>query len=174
MGMTTDFPVTIPAVACTGRPSGKCKIYGNTHYHPETPDALIRLLEQLRESRRLVVLRYGDVKTGRDWLEENDVVGRIGRSTGICKIPLIVPPRSLGGPGMLEHCIVRILTNSGKRELYRLPNYHHPKLTIQPTVSPPSPKLCTTLLADGKVHALFNGEEAAQRWLHRFGLEGGI
>lgn len=102
-------------------------VVNGTTYHDETPAEVIRVLENARIGERRIRLCYGDVKTGRDWLEEYDVTGRVGRSTGTTKIPLILAnSRSSGGPGILDHCIVRITTSTKGKVLYSHPLYHKP------------------------------------------------
>ena len=72
---------------------------------------------------------YGDVETGQAW---GDVeTGRIGRSTGWIKIPLMIyNNRSMGGGALLDHCIVRIdradLVNGERHVFYQHPNFHLP------------------------------------------------
>ena len=107
------------------------KITEGTAYHEETPDEVVRILENARQSGRDIRLRfcYGDTKTGRDWGETYDTTGYIGRSTGSIKIPILIKKiNSFGGPGLLDHCIVRIeRKNRGDRnyrEVYRHPRYH--------------------------------------------------
>lgn len=80
-----------------------------TAYHLDTPDDLIMILERLRESRERITVDYGDVNTGQSWNEEFDITGRIGRSSGSIKIPLLVHnARSYGGGGLLDNCILSI------------------------------------------------------------------
>jgi hypothetical protein len=80
-----------------------------TAYHQDTPDALVAILERLRENKTRVRIYLGDSKTGQDWEEQFDVFGTIGRSTGRIKIPLMVAnSRSMGGGGLLDDCIVKI------------------------------------------------------------------
>jgi hypothetical protein len=47
-----------------------------TWFSLETPTVVRRLLEHYRRSGKLIRIFYGDVRTGEDWLEENDVVGK--------------------------------------------------------------------------------------------------
>lgn len=100
-----------------------------THYDDRTPEAAARVLESARLSNRGTRVRVflGDTATGKDWGEENDVTGYVGRSTGSVKIPLLIhSSRSLGGPGILDHCIVRIdVKEKGRkpRTAYRHPLY---------------------------------------------------
>jgi hypothetical protein len=84
------------------------RVTSGTCYHQETPDQVIRLLEKLLKSGTEVRIFYGDTQTGQSWHDEFDVVGRIGRSTGSIKIPLLVTKGDCGGPGLLDHCIIRI------------------------------------------------------------------
>lgn len=91
-------------------------------YHVDTPPAVIEQLDRAYQSGARVRLFYGDAATGEDWLSEYDVTGTLGRSTGQFKIPLIIAnSRSHGGPGLIEHCIVRMLVDG--REVYRHPSY---------------------------------------------------
>jgi hypothetical protein len=108
----------------------KYKIKNGTAYHFDTPDEIVTILEEARQSNHSIRLRFcfGDTGTGRDWEEIHDTTGYIGRSTGSIKIPLLIHKvTSSGGPGILDHCIVRIekKNNGGSyREVYRHPKYH--------------------------------------------------
>jgi hypothetical protein len=94
-------------------------------FHKETPERVKELLKLLNFSRRRVRIWYGDKETGRAWNEEHHVTGTIGRSSGYSKIPLMIPNRrSLGGPALLDHCIIRIDDINDRRTLYRHPNFH--------------------------------------------------
>lgn len=95
-----------------------------TCYHLDTVDDVILILEALRDKETVVRIHLGDVDTGRSWLEENDVIGYIGRSTGHIKIPLLVPEGDCGGPGLLTHCIIGIQQVYGKKWLYKHPLFH--------------------------------------------------
>ena len=99
----------------------KYKVYNGTAYRQETPDDLVLLLEELRENRTRIIVDYGDIKTGRSWGESCDITGRIGRSNGDIKIPLLIHnKRSLGGGSLLDDCILSIKTSKGKKTLYQL------------------------------------------------------
>jgi hypothetical protein len=97
-----------------------------TTYKTSTPARVIEILEHNRIARRSrLVLHYGDGKTGRAWGDTE--TGYIGRSTGSIKIPLIVyNSRSIGGGGILDHCIVKIETAQGKHLLYQHPSFFGP------------------------------------------------
>jgi hypothetical protein len=49
------------------------------------------VLEKARLNRTRLHISLGDVATGRDWLEEFECFGFIGRSMGPTKVPLILP-----------------------------------------------------------------------------------
>ena len=61
-----------------------------THYPAAAPDELIRVLEDARLNGRRVRLFYGNDVTGIDFLEEHDIIGRIGRTGGIVKSPILL------------------------------------------------------------------------------------
>lgn len=110
----------------TELPSGKKLRYkrlpSGTCYRDDTPDSMAELLEELRASRGRYKFFYGDTRTGRAW---GDVeAGRIGRSTGSIKIPLVIKTaRSMGGGALLSSCIVKITESRGGREVYKHPHY---------------------------------------------------
>ena len=130
------------------------KTDSGTCYHVDTPAVLVKSLELAMHNRSRVRVFYGDTKNGRDWMEENDVIGRIGRSTGTFKIPLMVNnSRSMGGPGLLDRCIVKLVVN--KRMVYVHPKYQTPKLTVSGT---------SVLNKNGNEIAKFKTEKSAQNW----------
>jgi len=99
------------------------KVINDTSYHKETNDKVISILENARISNKRIRIFYGDTKTGRDWKEEFDTIGTIGRSTGINKIPLLIKQsNSWGGGALLDHCIVKITID--KKVVYQHENYH--------------------------------------------------
>ncbi len=109
------------------------KIVDGTCYDSRTSDEVIRAIEYAYKKKLKIKFHYGH-SDGRDWHEENDCRGYIGRSTGKYKIPLILASKnSHGGPGILDHCIVRIIV-SGKnvKVLYEHPNYKSKKFEVKP------------------------------------------
>lgn len=100
------------------------KVCNGTHYHIDTPSAVIWALEDARKHDTRLTLDYGDIKTGKSWGEQYDMHGKIGRSTGEEKIPLLIHnSRSMGGGSILSHCIVSIKTSKGKHPLYTHKTY---------------------------------------------------
>ena len=140
------------------------QIVNGTYYHHDTPAAVITILEDARRTGTRIRLSYGDTETGRDWLDEWDVEGRVSRSMGPVKVPILLPRRtSIGGPALLEHCIVRIRqTGKGGRVLYKHAHHRLPTFTVQPSSEP---DFEAEVLADGQVHARFRTTAQANRWL---------
>ena len=151
------------------------KTENGTSYDVRTPDEVVAILEDARLNRTRLHVSLGDSESGRDWIEENMVHGVIGRSTGSIKIPLLIYNRkSSGGPGLLDHCIVRIRTSAGGRVLWQHPGYHHGDLEIQqrsePVTTPDGRILAVTVIRDGQEHAAFESVEQARRWAVKLGV----
>lgn len=121
-------------------------------FDPGTPEAVRRILERYRKSGDTLRIVLGDPETGRDWHEENDVVGTVGRSMGPMKIPLLIEKGERGGPAMLTRCIVRIIDWDSQRELYVHPQYQLPALAIVPNADAKYPWEVTI---DGESQARF-------------------
>lgn len=138
-----------------------------TWFSPKTPEKVRKVLEQARRSGRTLRLFFGDAITGLDWLEENDTVGRIGRSTGKLKIPLLIADGEPGGPGILDANIVRILDAESGKELYRHRSYHQPwlRLAEDPDDALPFVVYSQKPGAAAAEHARFETLGKAAKWL---------
>jgi hypothetical protein len=124
----------------------------------ERPENQLALLAGLPKRVRLY---YGDRATGRDWGEENDVTGYVGRSMGPKKIPLLMATRySMGGGGVLVDCIVRMLVDG--RETYCHPLYKAPAWGCREEYGTPLPFI---VCRDGEEHARFRTDASRARWL---------
>ncbi|MCK9513679.1 MAG: hypothetical protein M0R28_20980 [Pigmentiphaga sp.] len=138
-------------------------------FSPGTPEAVQRILSDavgIRSQRFRI--HYGDAETGRDWLEEWNVEGYIGRSTGREQIPLLVyNRRSMGGPGILSANVVKIRTARGGVVLWQHPKYHLPRIQLRCDLSA---RLAWEVLTDGSVHAAFHTEADRTRWLRKMGV----
>lgn len=133
-----------------------------TLYDPETPTAVSSLLETYRQDGSPLRVFYGDTKTGRDWMEEHDVYGKVGRSCGPIKVALLVPSGANGGSAILTACIVRMVDGRTKREVYRHPQYHMKDLTLHQGTYP---KLPFEVHADLEVHARFSSAIKRHNWI---------
>jgi len=97
------------------------KVINGTSYDVRTSDKVINILERCRMNNTRIVLDYGDTKTGKSWNEVYDVTGRLGRSAGNVKVPILLHnTRSIGGVAILDYCIIGIKESRGGRVLYRL------------------------------------------------------
>lgn len=150
-------------------PEGKGRTYkvlaDGTYYHQDTPDEVVVALQQLRRSGERARIWNGDTKTGLAWQDEWQAIGRIGRSTGWSKIPLLIlTRRSTGGPGLLDHCIVAIRVGLTDWR-YQHPLFHLPRYEVVPEVDP-------KLNADGYTHSVrIHKDDAAPETAARFRSE---
>lgn len=127
------------------------------NFHKDTNEQVQRALETAKATGARVRVWYGDTTTGKVWPEEHDVLGYIGNSTGPVKAPLLIhSKRSIGGPAMLDHCIVRIDTTSGTT-LYKHPAFDVGNWKLKYSAAGVS------VLLNGGTHAVFNAEKAEHR-----------
>ena len=137
------------------------KIKNGIAYHGETSDNVVSALEYARENNSRIRVFYGDTNTGKCWLEEHDVMGKIGRSTGRIKVPLLINNvRSLGGPSLVDHYIIRITMN--KRDIYRHPKFYIGEFEMKDSVHDDYP---VAVYVDGENVANFEDEKKAERWI---------
>lgn len=102
-------------------------IRNGTTYNDNTPDEVVDIINRYMGTDNRIRVFYGDVETGRDWGEENAVMGTVGSSSGHPKVPLMISRRgSLCGGAILAHCIVKIIDIGTRRTLYENPNYQYP------------------------------------------------
>jgi len=148
----------------------KDKVYkvseSGTYYSEETPDEVIRVLESLRGTNQRVKIYLGDRVTGRDWMEEDGKIGKVGRSTGLIKIPLLIRTiNSHGGGAILDDCIVKIATSptASSIVLYQHPRYHQPEMVIREEGLPDKPQYTHTIRIDGEAYSRHTSYGSAQR-----------
>ena len=124
----------------------KYKVVNGISYHENTPDVVIRVLENAMRTNKRIRIFYGDTETGRDWMEIYDTIGTIGRSCGQNKIPLLIKnSRSYGGGAILTHCIVKITID--KEIVYKHPKYYLPEMEIK--------EASNSLKAEGYFYSVF-------------------
>lgn len=139
------------------------QLENGTCYHAETKQEIVDILENARLNETRIRVFLGDVKTGKCWNEENDVVGTIGRSTGLIKIPLLIAnKRSTGGGALLDDCIIKIITKD--RVLYE-----HEKFNFGGTffcTKSDLPDYKEMVKLDGEVIAYFKKDGQAKRYVN--------
>jgi hypothetical protein len=97
------------------------KVVNGTHYHINTPDNLIEILERCRANSTRLLFDFGNTETKVSWGEIYGISGRIGRSTGTQKIPLLIhSARSTGGSAFPNDCILSVRESKTKKLLYQL------------------------------------------------------
>lgn len=148
----------------------KDKVYkvseSGTYYSNETPDEVIRVLESVRGTNQRVKIYLGDRETGRDWMEEDGKIGKVGRSTGPIKIPILLRTMSShGGGGILENAIVKIATSptSSERVLYQHPGYHQPEIVIMDGDLEDKPEYTHMVRIGGETYSRHTSLRSAQR-----------
>jgi hypothetical protein len=112
---------------------GQSPLTRTTFFEPGTDAKAAKVLESCRTHHRKVRLIFGDTSIGEPWLEEFDVVGRIGRSMGTLKVPLLVEPGEDGGGAILCACLLAIVDWKSGGVLYRHPAYCEIDLNIKPS-----------------------------------------
>ena len=103
----------------------------NTWFDPGTVPEVRRILDEARVVGTKLRLWYGNVETGLSWLDEWDIIGRIGRSMGPMRCPILLrTENSNGGGAILTACIIRIMNTATRRDLYKHPKFHNPKFIL--------------------------------------------
>lgn len=131
-------------------------------FHADTPMAVRRELKKAYEEKYPIRLFYGDAMTGKDWLEECDVLGKVYRSSGVLKVPLLISGNEAGGPSILDHCIVRIVNAETGAELYQHHNYHRGVFSLHEYYEGDYE---AEIRVDGKTHARFKTMVNAYHWM---------
>ena len=137
------------------------KVIEGVSFDKDTPDKVCYILLNAMATRQRIRVFYGDIKTGKDWTEEYDTMGYIGRTRGPVKVPLIVAnSKSSGGFPLSTDSIVRITID--KRTVYQHPKYHIGKIEIRPA---PYPGYSHGVFINGENHANFKTKEKAEKWV---------
>ena len=141
------------------------KIINGTSYHIDTPSDLCDILEECRVKKVRIKVNYGDPTTGQDWLEEHDIRGYVGRSTGQIQMPLLVyNKRARGGGALLDDQILKVRETNGGYVLWEHPNYKQPTFEIVPDLSVPYPY---AVYVDGEIRAAFPTVEQAYKYINK-------
>lgn len=109
---------------------------GKLFFHPATAPKVKTVLNDCYDNGNVIKLYQGDVATGKAWNEEHDIIGTVGRSTGmngINKVPLLIGAGEGGGGAILTRCIVGIKDMLTGEYLYLNPKFHTSVVTIGPS-----------------------------------------
>lgn len=150
----------------TGKEFTEIKHESGTYYRAGTPKPVIDALESARKSGAKIRLHYGDSQTGKDWMDDQDVEGYIGRTSGPLKVPILLTrKRSTGGTAILLDNIVKLSVSGNV--VYQHPKFNQPEFTSRPVTDEElkDEGYSIEILADNKVHARFKTQKVAEKWL---------
>lgn len=138
----------------------------------KTSEKLINAIERCRSNGHRIRIWYGDRETGRSWNEEYDVMGRVGRSCGQIKEPLLIAnSRSYGGGAILIGSVIRVDDIAERKTLYQHDNFHIEKMSIEkagPDLAKDGYTSAVMMIQDNDAIsnvANFKSEESAKRWV---------
>lgn len=103
-----------------------------TRIFPQVDGKMAAILKGSMQGKYRLRFWYGDIDTGKAWDEEYEVTGRVGRSCGNVKVPLLINnSSSLGGGELMTSHIVRIDDIEERRTLYKHDNFHTSSYKIE-------------------------------------------
>jgi len=141
--------------------AGKAADLG-TWFRASTPEKLKRTLNRLIHSEEVVRVFYGDPVTGKMDITDFEVLGRVGRSGGILKVPLLLEEGSCFGGSIADHRILRIVRAADRKVLYTVPVFVMPAFSIFERDHKDYPYGVTV---DGALHAAFSCYGKACAWV---------
>jgi len=131
-----------------------------TCYDINTDKKIVSILDDAIINRKRLKLDYGNTETGESWNECNDIIGRIGRSTGSIKIPLLIlTSRSYGGGALLDSCIIKITDVKTGNVIYKNQNYKEKVFNIVPS---DLPDYTVNVNINGKLYSRHKSERSAK------------
>jgi hypothetical protein len=139
-----------------------------TWFSTGTDQKVKNILETAINDHSKLRIFYGDSVTGKSWMDEFDMYGRIGRSCGTLKIPLMIEDGELGGSGILTDRIIKIVKFSKRGGisipfvLYEIENFNLPTMKI---VENEHPEYAVSVLCDDVVHARLKTMAKADKWV---------
>lgn len=111
------------------------KLPAHTFFSHDTPKKVRTVIESCRKKGNIVRVFFGNPETGVDSMDEFETIGRIGRSNGIMKAPLLVPEGEHGGSQLSTSRILKIVDMESGETLYKNKNYKVPEVTIGKTTN---------------------------------------
>lgn len=139
------------------------------YYDEDTDKNVMRILEDLHRRRVFnhsdrIRIHLGNPETGELWLEEYDVMGYIGRSTGNKPIPLLINNRrSIGGSAILTANILSIQYTTNGQWLYRHPLFKLPEFFVHETAE--KYPWCVRQKPNNNICAYFSTEQKARNYI---------
>lgn len=111
----------------------KYTVVNGTSYNNGTDEKLINVLERAKNNRTRIKVYFGDTETGKNWNEEHDTIGYVGRTSGQIKcLILVFNARSFGGGILSTDNILKVRTTKGS-VLYTHPKFTQTTVEIEPS-----------------------------------------
>ena len=99
-------------------------------FSDNTNDRVKQVLTSCYNRKNRIRIVYGDTETGISWLDEYEILGYVGKSTGIKPVALLINnSRSFGGGSILTGSILKIIDTKTKQVMFQHENYIIPILT---------------------------------------------
>ena len=133
-----------------------------TWFRAATPEKLKRVINRLIHSEETIRLFRGDPQTGKMEITDFEVLGRVGRSSGVLKVPLLLEDASGFGSPIPDDRILRIVRASDRKVLYTVPSFRLPTFEVVLHTSADYP---FGVNADGELHAAFSTYAKACAWV---------
>ena len=133
-----------------------------TWFRASTPNKVKRIINRLIHTDEVVRLFYGDPNTGKMDVTEFEILGTIGRSGGILKVPLLLEEHSSFGGPIRDDQILRIVRVSDGKVLYTAPRFVLPTFSIFERDDKGYPY---GVDVDGELHAGFSSYAKACAWV---------
>lgn len=137
--------------------------YRGLYFNEATEKRVMDIIADNLHSENRLRFFYGDSE--KYWLDEYQMMGTIGKSTGTQPIPLLITSkRSIGGGGILTHCIQMITID--KTVIYKNPNFIIKDFEIkEATPELKEKELLSSVYYEGVNVANFETQEKAERWI---------
>jgi len=139
-------------------------IYWLNHKDDDTPEDIKKALLKAYHESTKIRLHYGDAKTGVSWMEENDIVGRLGRSTGSQPVMILLAHDLSTGGAILPHCIVAIQAYETGKFLYKHSTFKVPSLYVKEAGTKEEKYYEVRFVEGDALQATFNSEKKAQAY----------
>ena len=135
-----------------------------------TSDQLVNIITYLYLTKDKVRLYYGNNETGEVSLDEYDLYGTIGKSTGIIKVPLLIPKiNSISGSAISTSLIVGIARTKDKKFVYKANNFKLPVLKLSKSSVEGFTHEVSVLKGNSyEVTARFRSLKSAERYMKLF------
>ena len=132
-------------------------------FSDNTNEKVKQVLTSCYNRKNRIRIVYGDITTGKSYLDEYEILGYVGKSTGVKPTPLLISnSRSFGGGSILTGSVLKIVDTKTKQVLFKHENYIMPVLTKE--ISSHSAYLYDVIY-NGELVARFKTEKQANNYI---------